>query len=893
MSIHEGLDQVDDDVSKYIMSNPEQVADNENKGDDDVPIGRSRRSRTMTEKGKEYQQRVLFEKRKKLHARLMMKFKLIDDLMYSSSNLETVKEETQQLNDQFNMLIETHGEYLKLLSPEAVENEEDWFDTIDEEVFTQKHKIHNWMRSCEEDDKRSEKSGRSRKSSSKGSHKSSDKGSKKSLKSSSSGKSSAKSSVEQMAIEDKLKMAELMAEASFMEEKHAALLIAEKLKQEEELAKLKARSKIFEEIQTMEQLVKNKDDTHLPVQQQHLRKIDNIKHNNDDNKINTDVYNIHTEVKHIRKEQKDNSKKRKEELNPEAPSYEPINTKKDDLYGTLTRMIQQQAAPEVEIDVFDGNPLEYNYFMDVFNEVVEKWIEDPKGRLLRLLKYTKGEAHDLIKHCVQEPAYMGYSHAKGLLRKRCGDPHIILSSYRKEVRNWPKLKFGDAKGFREFYNFIVKCDGVAKEQNWNAINTPDVICMLVSKLPNSLIDRWNRNAYHLRKKQDCEPSLSDLITFVDEETVLVNDPMFSRDALEVYNSEEEDKKNRKDKRRINAFATEADSDKCVYCAASHDIDACDDFKKLPIKERSKFYFKNKLCFACCNPISNNHSARNCTRRRKCKECQGGHPTSLHEFQVKQDDDKEPEEDVKSKTEVNCATAKFGETISMCVVPVRVRHKNSNTVVRTMAMLDNCSQGSFVKNDLLEKFAVEGTHTSITINTLNGKQKHTSVAVDGLEVSNIDESIGEWIKLPKMFSQDDLPVNANEIATPENIKQWKYLHKIIPEMKVDQQLEVGLLIGANCLRALEPQELISSQDNGPYAFRTRLGWCIVGPIKEGSQGKKFHCNRIAVQDVSTNSISKHSFWIESNIKESGISDLLKKLYYYYYCYYYYCYYYFYS
>ena len=77
------------------------------------------------------------------------------------------------------------------------------------------------------------------------------------------------------------------------------------------------------------------------------------------------------------------------------------------------------------------------------------------GRLLRLLKYTRGAAHDLIKHSVQEPSYMG-SHAQQLLRKRHGDPHIILSTYRKEVRNRPKLKFGDPKGFRKFYNFLVK-----------------------------------------------------------------------------------------------------------------------------------------------------------------------------------------------------------------------------------------------------------------------------------------------------------------------------------------------------------------------------------------------------------------------------------------------------
>ena len=75
----------------------------------------------------------------------------------------------------------------------------------------------------------------------------------------------------------------------------------------------------------------------------------------------------------------------------------------EEMYNLLINMIQQQAAPEVEIACFDENPLEYNHFADLFREVVEKWIPESKGRLLRLLKYARGEAHDLKNHFVQEP----------------------------------------------------------------------------------------------------------------------------------------------------------------------------------------------------------------------------------------------------------------------------------------------------------------------------------------------------------------------------------------------------------------------------------------------------------------------------------------------------------
>ena len=51
------------------------------------------------------------------------------------------------------------------------------------------------------------------------------------------------------ALEEKLKMAELLAKALFTEEKHAAICNTKKLRQTEELTKLKPRSQIFDEIE--------------------------------------------------------------------------------------------------------------------------------------------------------------------------------------------------------------------------------------------------------------------------------------------------------------------------------------------------------------------------------------------------------------------------------------------------------------------------------------------------------------------------------------------------------------------------------------------------------------------------------------------------------------------
>ena len=119
--------------------------------------------------------------------------------------------------------------------------------------------------------------------------------------------------------------------------------------------------------------------------------------------------------------------------------------------------MKHQSAPDLNIDVFDGNPLNLKYFMTLFREVVESKIENPYGRLTRLIKYTTGEAKELIKHCIEQPANKGYENTVNLLYRPYEDQHTILAAYKKEAKEWLQIKVGDAAGFQKFYNFLLKC----------------------------------------------------------------------------------------------------------------------------------------------------------------------------------------------------------------------------------------------------------------------------------------------------------------------------------------------------------------------------------------------------------------------------------------------------
>ena len=69
----------------------------------------------------------------------------------------------------------------------------------------------------------------------------------------------------------------------------------------------------------------------------------------------------------------------------------------------MCKLLSQQSAPNVDIDMFDGNPLEFNYFMSIFEEIVESKVVNPRGKLTRLINYTKGEVKELVKYCIQQP----------------------------------------------------------------------------------------------------------------------------------------------------------------------------------------------------------------------------------------------------------------------------------------------------------------------------------------------------------------------------------------------------------------------------------------------------------------------------------------------------------
>lgn len=59
-----------------------------------------------------------------------------------------------------------------------------------------------------------------------------------------------------------------------------------------------------------------------------------------------------------------------------------------------------------------------------------------------------------------------------------------------------------------------------------SLETLETLCIFVPKLRDGVNDRWIREVQGIRRIHDKEPRLLDFSRFVNEEIILVNDPIF-------------------------------------------------------------------------------------------------------------------------------------------------------------------------------------------------------------------------------------------------------------------------------------------------------------------------------------------------------------------------------
>ena len=179
---------------------------------------------------------------------------------------------------------------------------------------------------------------------------------------------------------------------------------------------------------------------------------------------------------------------------------------------------------------------------------------------------------------------------------------------------------------------------------------------------------------------------------------------------------------------------------------------------------------------------------------------------------------------------------------------------------------------------MKDFGIEETRTYINIKTLNGQERQLTHITDGIKVWKLTPEADKhqkWIKLPSSYTKGNTCGQKWNSSTSQ-AKTVVIFEKISSFLGENDNISVDLLIGADCVETLQPLEVIPSQQDEPYAYRTILGWCVVGPIVD-EKPDAVSCSWVAVLQAENASIAKHHFQVQNKCEDIGIKEMLGRIY----------------
>ena len=71
--------------------------------------------------------------------------------------------------------------------------------------------------------------------------------------------------------------------------------------------------------------------------------------------------------------------------------------------------------------------------------------------------------------------------------------------------------------------------------------------------------------------------------------------------------------------------------KCPVFEEKHNLDNCKQFGNMLVDKRGKMQRRKRLCYGCYLPVSAEHTAKTCQKKRVCKICGMKHRTGLHGY----------------------------------------------------------------------------------------------------------------------------------------------------------------------------------------------------------------------------------------------------------------------
>ncbi|XP_058466308.1 uncharacterized protein LOC131439387 [Malaya genurostris] len=498
---------------------------------------------------------------------------------------------------------------------------------------------------------------------------------------------------------------------------------------------------------------------------------------------------------------------------------------------TQVQSIRSFKLPEIKLPEFSGDILKWFSFYDSFVSLVHNNCDLSEVQKFFYLKSTlKGEALKLVEKISVTDG--NYSIALKVITDRYQNTNILIRNHIEALFKVDKVKKECPRALSylvgEFENNLGTLEKLGEEvSGWSSL----LVYMVSSRLDQTTFREWQRAAEKKRM-----PTYNELIAFLREYVIELESLQADRNTHDsrsfIQNS-------------TPAIASEP-KDVCAFCGKGHRLYYCEQFKHLPLAQRSTIVSKAGLCVNC---LFGKHSFANC-KYGTCKECGAKHHTLLHN----------PITDSPSSSgtgpaisnvvvqaksgshsfftcdadKLHSATSRFGHSfgsqIFLATAVVKVFNPKGNSFLARV-LLDSASQPNLMTERFRQLLKTRKTPNNTEIAGIGGDvaavASCSTVATVASRFNNFRVPL-EFIVMEKVTN--DLPswtVDSSDWVIPDNIR--------LADPSFATKGPIDIVIGAQLFFELIRNGHMKIGDDKPLLQNSVFGWLVSGLHQNGITG----------------------------------------------------------
>ena len=256
---------------------------------------------------------------------------------------------------------------------------------------------------------------------------------------------------------------------------------------------------------------------------------------------------------------------------------------------------------------------------------------------------------------------------------------------------------------------------------------------------------------------------------------------------------------------------------CQLCSSLHYVFQCSQFMDMTVAQRKAHVQSSSLCSNCLRP---GHGVQDCQCSYRCRICKGQHNTLLHT-------DSTPSSGavltVTKASKRPLSTEQRKEKLFMTSQVVLTGPTGKQMVVR--ALLDSGAEVSIIPNKIMNQLQLVKQDEWMTLQGIESSENSTARPTAMVTVSGVNNS--EWSQpvkvtvLPKVSTQ--LP--KEHLQSIKDMPHLKDLELADPYFYEPRRVDIILDVDFTDSVTL-PEKIVGPQGT-PSAWRTELGWVVVG------------------------------------------------------------------